>query len=126
MYIYNKQHSNLITYIGQLIAGFFFFIMRSCEYLVTPKGEVKQTRILKKGDIRFYRKRHKLAHNSVHIHLAYKIPPKFRTHKNGFKNATVNQWQSGKCLRQVHIWADIISILDSYPETLDETPVNTV
>ena len=49
--------------------------MRSCEYSTTPKGEDKRKRILQKGDIRFYRKRRELFHDSGILHLADKVSP---------------------------------------------------
>ena len=50
----------------------------------------------------------------------------FGTHKNGAENSTMTQWQTGKHLCPVHICTDIITRLYSYPETSDDTPVNTV
>ena len=91
-HIYRKQHSHLRTAIGQLIAGDFLFGMKSCKYFATPKGENKQTYILRKGGIRFYSKQRGLPHSSGCIHLADKVSPTFRAQKNGFKNATVIQW----------------------------------
>ena len=93
---------------------------------MTPKGGAKPTRILRKGSIRFYRKCHKLTHNSIRIHLVDKVSPTFSTQKNGVKNETVTQWQKGKPLCPVQIWSDIISILELYPVTSDNTPLNTV
>ena len=45
------------------------------------------------------------------------------TYNNGVKNATVTQWWTDKHLFSVQIWDGIVSILDSYPGTLDDTPV---
>ena len=86
--------------------------MQSCEYSTTTKGEDKRTRILKKGDIHFYRKRRELSHDSGTLHLADKVSLKFRTQKNGVKNATVTQWRTAKTLCLVRIWAEIIILLD--------------
>ena len=74
-----RTDTHLNTAIGQLIAGAFFFGMRSCEYFTTPKGEDKGTRILQKGDIRFYRKCREISHDSGILHLADKVSPTFRT-----------------------------------------------
>ena len=125
LHIYNKQHPHLSMIIGQLIAGALLFGIQSCEYLETPKGEAKLTCILCKGDIRFYREHHELIHNSGRIQLVKKNSPTFRTQKNGSKNTTLTQWRRGKCLCLVHIWANIISRLDSYPWTWDDNPLNT-
>ena len=114
-HIYKKQHSHLSTTIGQLIAGDFFLGMRSCKYYKNPKGENNQTRILWKGDIRFYRKLCELLYGSGCIHLADKVSPIFRTHDNGVKNATVTHWWRGKHLFPVQVWDDIVTRLDSYP-----------
>ena len=100
--------------------------MRSCEYSTTTKGEEKCIRILQKGDIHFYSKRRELYHDSVILHLADKVSPTLRTHKNGVTNATVTQWQTTTTLCPVHIWAEIIIRLDSYSGTTRDTPVNTV
>ena len=85
LHIYKRTDTHLNTAIGQLIAGEFFFGMRSCEYSTTPKGEDKRTRILQKGDIRFYRKRRELSHDSGILHLSDKVSPTFCTQKNGVK-----------------------------------------
>ena len=94
LHIYKRTDTYLNTAIGQLIAGAFFIGMRSCEYYTTPKGEEKRTHIIQKGDIRFYRKRRELSHDSGILHLADKVSPTFCTQKNGVKNATVTQWRT--------------------------------
>ena len=111
---------------GQLILGAFLFIVWSCEYPTTPRGENKQTSILRKGDIRFYRKWRELLHSIRCIHLANKVSQKSNTKKNGIKNATVTQWRTCKHIFPVKIWANNITRLESHPGTLDDTPVNTV
>ena len=126
LYIYKRTDTHLNTSIGQLIAGAFLFSMRSCKYSTTPKGEDKRTRILQKGDIRFYRKRREFSHGSGILHLADKVSPTFRTQKNRGKNATVIQWQTPTTLCSVHIWAEIVIRMDSYSGTTRDTPVNTV
>ena len=88
--------------------------MQSCEYLTTPKGEEKHTRILQKGDIRFYRKRRKLSHDSGILYLADKVSFKFCTQENGVKNAIVTQRWTASTLCPVRIWEEIIIQLDSY------------
>ena len=45
-HIDRKHHFHLSTAIGQLVAGDFYFVVRSCEYYMTSKGEMKQTQIL--------------------------------------------------------------------------------
>ena len=100
--------------------------MKSCEYSTTHKRENKITCILQKGNIKFYSKLRELPHNSGILHLDNKVSPTFRTQKNGVKNATVKQWRTIKNLFLVCIWAEIIIILDSYPVTTCDTPVNIV
>ena len=82
LHTYKKQYSHLRTDIRQLIVGDFFFGMRSCKYSTTPKVEHKRTRILRKGDIIFYRKRRELPHISRRLHLEVKVSPTFRKQKN--------------------------------------------
>ena len=100
--------------------------MWSCKYSTTPKGEDKNTRILQKGDIRFYRKHRELSHGSGILHLADKVSQTFRTQKDGVKNATGTQCQTAKTLCPVRIWEEIIIRLDSYSGTTRDTPVNMV
>ena len=113
--IYKEQYSHLITAIGQLITGAFFWGKRPCEYSTTPKGDHKRTHILRKRETKFYRKRRKIPHIRGCIQLADKVFPTLWTQKNGVKNATVTQWRTGKHLCPVQVWADIVTRLDSYP-----------
>ena len=53
LHIYKRTDTHLNTAIVQLIAGAFFFGMRSCNYSTTPKGEDKRTHILQRVDTRF-------------------------------------------------------------------------
>ena len=101
LHIYKRTDIHLNT----AIALTSFFGMHSCEYSTTPKGEDKRTHILQKGDIRFYRKRRELSHDSGILHLADKVSPTFCTQKNGVKNAAVTQWRTTTTLCPVHIWA---------------------
>ena len=105
LHIYKRTDTHLNTDIGQLITGAFFFGIWSCDYSNTLKGEDKCIRILQKGDIRFYRKRRELSHDSGIIHLADKVSQTFRTQKNGVKNATVKQWRTTTTLCPVRTWA---------------------
>ena len=126
LHIYKQTNTHLNTDIAQLISDVFFFGIQSCEYSTTTKGENKRTHILHKGDIQFLRKCHELPHDSGILHLADKVSPTFRTHKNGVKNATVTQYRTSTSLCQVRIWAEIIIRLDSYSGTTRDTPVNMV
>ena len=62
--------------------------------LNNPQMGRKKARILRKVGIRFYIKRRELTQNSGQIHLVDKVSPIFRSHKNGFKNATLTRWQT--------------------------------
>ena len=109
-----------------MIAGAFLFGIQVYDYFTTPKGGNKKTRTLRKGDIKYYRKRRKLPHSSGHLHLAGKESPTFRTQKNGVKNATVTHWRTGEHLCPVQVCAYIVTRLDLYPGLSDDTSVNTV
>ena len=126
LHIYRQTNTDPNTAIGQLIAGTFFFGVRSCKYSTTPKGEYKRTRILQKGGMRSYRKRRELSHDSGILNLSDKVSLIFLTQKNGVKNATVTQWRTTTTLCPVGIWAEIIIQLGSYPGTMCDTPVNMV
>ena len=79
-----------------------------------------------KGGIKFYRKRCKITHIIGLIHLTDKVSQTLETEKNGVKNSTKTQWEIGKYLCPVRIWADIITRLYSYPDTTYNTPFNIV
>ena len=79
-----------------------------------------------KVDILFYRKLHELPHGSGILHLDDKVSPMFRTHKNGVKNSTLTQWIITTNLCLVLIWLEVVIIMNSYPETTRDTPVNMV
>ena len=98
LHIYKPTNTHLNTAISQLIAGAFFFCMLSCDYSTNTKGADNLTHILQKGDLRFYRKRRKLSHDSGILHLGDKVYPEFRTHKNGVKNSTVTQSRTSTTL----------------------------
>ena len=85
LHIYKRTNTHMNTAIGQLIVGVFFFGMRSCLYSTTTKGDNKNIRILQKGDIRFYRKRRELSHDSGTLHMDDKVSLEFRTQKNCVK-----------------------------------------
>ena len=99
--------------------------MQSCDYFTTPKEEHKQTRILRKGGIKFYSKWRKLPHSSGRLYLADNVSLTFRTHKNEVNNSTVTQWWTGKYLCPVQVWADIATRLETYLGSSDDTSMNT-
>ena len=67
----------------KIIVSSFAALVRRNQFGTTKK------RIPQKGDMRFYRKRKEISHDSGIIHLDDKISLKFFTQKNGVKNATV-------------------------------------
>ena len=114
-HIYSKHHYHLNTFVGQLAAVVFFFVMKTSEYSTTPKGETNKKRILQKGDIKFYRKQRKLTHTTSYIHLAEKVSLTFCTHLKGTNNKTVTHWWTGKNFFPVQFCVNIITRLESYP-----------
>ena len=125
-HIYKKQYSHLRTAIGQLIAGAFFLACDHASIPQPPKGGISEHASCGRGGIKFYRKRRKIPHSSGHLHLADKVSLLFRTQKNGVKNSTVNQWRTWKHLCIVQLWVYIVTRMDLYPGSSDDTPVNTV
>ena len=96
-HIYKREYSHLSTTIRNLTAGPFFFGIRSCKYYTTPKGCHKQTRVLRKGFIKFYRKRGEVPHSIGRLHLADKVSPTFRTQN------IVTQWRRRKNICPVQV-----------------------
>ena len=123
---HKKKHSYMSISIGQTISWAFLLGMLSFKYWTTSKGDYKWTLILWKGNIIFCRKWCKLTHEISRVHILDKVYPESRTYNNGVKNATVAQCWKGKYLCPLHIWSYIITIVDSYPGTSYDTPVNTV
>ena len=91
-----------------------------------PKGGISKHAPCGKGEIKFYSERRELLHNSGCPHLEEKVSLAFRMQKNGVKNATTNQWHTGKHLFLVQVWPDIVTRLDSYPGLSDNTPLKKV
>ena len=102
------------------------FLLHHANNPQTPQKRQKYTRILRKGDIKFKRKRHDLTHDSGLFHLTEKVLLIIWTHKNGYKNAIVSHLRTGKYLYMVRIWEDILSRMESYPYTSYGTPIYTV
>ena len=100
--IYKRTDTHLNTAIGQLITGAF---SSACGHASTPpllKGRTNAHAFY------LYRKRRELSHDSGILHLADKVSPAFRMHKNGVTNATVTQWRTTTTLCLLRIWAEII------------------
>ena len=125
-HIYSKQNPHLITATIHITVGGLSFSTRSWKYSTTIKWEANLTHILRKLDIKYYRKHHDIAHRSCLVHLAEKVSPTFQTHNNYIKTATVTKWETVKHLCILWIWADIISRQESYPGSSYNAPVNTV
>ena len=81
---------------------------------------------MQKGGIRFYSKLPELLHRKGCIQLVENVALIFRIQNNGAKHATVIQCWTGKHLCLAKVWSDIITRLESYPGSSEDTPVNTV
>ena len=126
LHIYKQKNTHLNTSIGQLIAGAFSLAWYPMSTQLPPKGRTHTHTSFRRGIYHFYRKCHKLPHDSGILHLDDKVSPIFRTQKKRVKNATVTQWRTTTTLCSLRIWEEIIIPLDSYPVTTRDTPVNTV
>ena len=115
------------TACSQLIEGALFFGMRSCEYTKTPGQKKKRTTLLELRDITFY------DHNSIvisHNHLnliteASIVKITFRKQKNKENCQEVILRKSPNRLCSVEAWAKIVKRIRSYPNSNDNTFVNT-
>ena len=115
------------TACSQLIEGALFFGMRSCEYTKTPGQKKKRTTLLELRDITFY------DHNSIvisHNHLnliteASIVKITFRKQKNKENCQEVILRKSPNRLCSVEAWAKNVKRIRSYPNSNDNTFVNT-
>jgi hypothetical protein len=124
--LYSSSKDPLSVAAAQLIIGGFFFAMRSCEFSKTtgPK-EVKRTKILTIGDIRFFKNSTKLNHDDTKLNESDIISITFRSQKNGEKNQTISMHRSNdSSICPVIIWASIVKRIRSYKHSTESTPVN--
>lgn len=113
--------------IAELTMGAFFFAMRSCEYSKSGKEESKRTRILCLRNIRFFKNRVQIPHDSPLIHIADYVDITFEFQKNDLRNDSVGMYRStsGAEYCAVSTWAKIVTRLWSYEGTTMDTKVNT-
>jgi hypothetical protein len=108
----------------QLFTGAFFFAMRSCEHLKVSGA--RRTKILTLKNIRFFKGRRELRHHDKSLHLADTVSITFDFQKKDTRNDTVTHYRSGhKSICPVQVWANIIRRIRAYPNSTDNTPVNT-
>jgi len=110
---------------GQLAKGAFFFAMRSCEYVKTY-GE-RRTKLLELQNLRFFKDRREVPHDSPDLHLADSITITFFFQKNDERDATVTQHRTLDAeLCPVMAWAAIVKQILSYDGTGPASPVCTI
>ena len=115
--------SSLDKAVADLIAGAFFFAMRSCEYC-TVKSSEHRTCCLCLRNIRFFRGQIELSHNADLI-LADSIAIIFEFQKNDVTWDTVTMSSSGDdILCPVKAYAAIVKQLWLIPGMTRDTPVN--
>ena len=114
--------------VSQLCTGAFFFAMRSCEYLATPKTEEnRRTRTLRLRNLCFRVKGQVVPHSSHNITQADTITITFEFQKSQERHESVTMHRSGdKLLCPVRAWASVTRRILSYPGTSSDTPVNTI
>lgn len=115
---------------GRLIAGAYFFAMRSCEYCKVS-GERKTTNVAL-IDIEFRKGRQVLRHDGTIsslltcLQFADTVSIIFRLQKNKEKEDTVTMYRArDKAFCPVRAWADIVIAVRSIPGSTDDTPVHT-
>ena len=127
--VFNKMLQNasnpLQRAIAELAYGALFFAMRSCEYSKTNEKNPK-THILCLKDISFYDcKGHPV---TKHLHKAHAVKITFPNQKNGEKDESIIRYahRSKTGPDPVAIWAAIVTRIQSYEGTNEDTPINTV
>ena len=130
-----KDHSNpLNVAMGQLLTGALFFAMRSCEYSSTPKQAEKKTKLLRLKNLRFFNRDKDgfmaiVPHHSTlqDLQQAECISITFDDQKNGEKDACITQHRAsnGTNLCPVEAWAALVKRILAYPNTCENTTVNT-
>jgi hypothetical protein len=121
---YTLSISQLDKCLCELFIGAFFFAMRSCEY-IKISGK-RKTKLLTLKNIRFFKGKQLLKHNDKLIHLADNISITFEQQKKDTKNDIITHYRTADpLLCPVKIWSRIVKRITSYPNSTQETPVNT-
>ena len=107
--------------------GAFFFAMRSCEYCKAGTEDSKRTRILRLRNIRFFKNKKLIPHNSPLIYTADYVDITFEYQKNDQRNDSVGMYRVtiGTDFCPVIIWANIVTRIWSYEGTTMDTKINT-
>ena len=86
--------------------GAFFFAMRSCEYCKAGKEDSKRTRILWLRNIRFFKNKKLIPHDSPHISNADYVVITFECQKKDQRNDSGSMYRSTKGAQfdAVSIW----------------------
>jgi hypothetical protein len=101
-----RQVSELDRAIAQLIISSAFFACRSCEYLKVPRREMKRTKLLWLGNIRFFKDGRLISAPLDNLELADSVAVTFKMQKNDHKHETViHSWTDDQVLCPVKQWA---------------------
>jgi hypothetical protein len=121
---YRLSISDVDKALCELFIGAFFFAMRSCEYMKVSGP--RKTKLLTLNNIRFFQGRRLLPHNDKFLHLAECVSITFELQKKDSKNNIITQYRSeDKVLCPVKIWASIVPRIITYPNSTNNTTVNS-
>jgi hypothetical protein len=108
----------------ELFIGAFFFAMRSCKYIKV--SGTRKTKLLSLKNIRFFKGKKLLQHNDKFLHLADTVSITFELQKRDTKNDTITHHRtSDPLLCPVKIWSRTVKRINSYPNSNQDTTVNT-
>jgi hypothetical protein len=123
--------------IGQLVAGAFFFAMRSCEF--SDAGGSRRTKTITMADVEFRRDGRKVvSDDAAELATADTVSITFRTQKNGEKGTTVTQHRTdgttlgGVSLCPVTSFAELVARIKRYEPVesewreKDDRPINLI
>ena len=113
---------------AHLLCGALFFAMRSCEYTRTPSHAEKRTITIRVRDVGFYKKRRKLHHADLLLHLADSVAITFHLQKrSGEVGETIVMHRTrDPNLNPVAHWAHTIRRIITIPKWNPDWPVNTI
>ncbi len=108
----------------QLSISTAFFACCSCEYLMVPRQDEKQTKLLFLWNIRFFKNGYLTSAPSAELESADSVAITFKIQKNEQKHDTVINWQTyDATLCPVLQWACIFNQIQKYRCTTQNTPV---
>ena len=124
--LHNQAVNDLDRAIAFLLSGALFFAMRSCEYSATSRATEQQTKTISVQNIRFYKHKRILHHQSKHLSQADAVALTFEDQKNGKKFDTVTMHCTSHCfLCPVKSWAFTVQRLRAYPSFCPTWTVDT-